>query len=83
MVANYAYVRSRETTEEGRVEVPLTPRHTVGLDGAWEFGDVGGSVLSGTTLDRTLEANPYRRRVRYSVFGVLASRRMGRALAVH
>jgi len=35
IVANYALVRSRETTDEGHVEVPLTPRQAVGLDGAW------------------------------------------------
>ena len=40
-VANYAYVRSRETTDEGRVDVPLTPRHSVGLDAAWEWPGVG------------------------------------------
>ena len=36
-VGNYAYVRSRETAEESRVDVPLTPRHSVGLDAVWEW----------------------------------------------
>ena len=43
-VANYAYVRSRETIEEGRVDVPLTPRHSVGLDAAWEWEESAGSL---------------------------------------
>jgi iron complex outermembrane receptor protein len=82
IVANYGYVRSRETTEEGRVEVPLTPRQTVGLDGAWEFGDVWRlGVEWYYTGPQRLEANPYRTEsAAYSVFGVLASRRLGRAL---
>ena len=79
VVANYAYVRSRETTEEGRVEVPLTPRQTVGLDGAWEFGNVWRLGVEWYYTGRQrLEANPYRAEsAAYSVFGVLASRRLG------
>ena len=82
IVANYGYVRSRESTEEGRVEVPLTPRHTVGLDGAWEFGNVWRlGVEWYYTGPQRLEANPYRTEsAAYSVFSVLASRRLGRAL---
>ena len=82
VVANYAYVRSRETTNEGRLEVPLTPRHSVGIDGAWEVGDVWrvGVEWYYTGLQR-LEANPYRTEsAPYSLFGVLASRRIGRML---
>jgi outer membrane receptor for ferrienterochelin and colicins len=81
-VANYAFVRSREDTNEGRAEVPLTPRHSVGLDGAWEFGDVWRlGVEWYYTGPQRLEANPYREEsMPYSVFGVLASRRVGRAL---
>jgi iron complex outermembrane receptor protein len=82
LVANYAYVRSRETTEEGRVEVPLTPRHNVGLDTAWEFADKWRlGVEWYFTGPQRLEANPYRvESGPYSVFGVLASRRFGRIL---
>ena len=81
-VANYAYVRSRETTDEGRVDVPLTPRHNVGLDGAWEWEGVGRlGVEWFYTGTQRLEANPYRTESRpYSLFGVLATRRIGRAL---
>jgi len=79
IVANYAYVRSRETTDEGRVAVPLTPRHSVGIDGAWELGDVWRvGVEWYYTGPQRLEANPYRAEsAPYSVFGVLASRRIG------
>jgi iron complex outermembrane receptor protein len=82
VVANYAYVRSRETTDEGRVEVPLTPRHSVGIDGAWEVADVWRiGVEWYYTGPQRLEANPYRvESAPYSVFGVLASRRLGRVL---
>ena len=81
-VANYAYVESRETTDEGRVDVPLTPRHSVGLDAAWEWGSAGRlGVEWFYTGAQRLEANPYRGESRpYSVFGVLATRRIGRVL---
>jgi len=82
IVANYAFVRSREVTDEGRVEVPLTPRHSVGIDGAWEVGDVFrlGVEWYYTGVQR-LEANPFRNEsAPYHVFGLLASRRIGRAL---
>src|SRR5207244_1044294 len=81
-VANYTYVRSRETTDEGRVDVPLTPRHSVGLDAAWEWeGKARLGVEWFYTGEQRLEANPYRMESRpYSVFGVLATRRVGRAL---
>jgi len=81
-VANYAYVESRETTDEGRVDVPLTPRHNVGLDAAWEWGSAGRlGVEWFYTGAQRVEANPYRGESRqYSVFGVLATRRIGRVL---
>jgi outer membrane receptor for ferrienterochelin and colicins len=81
-VANYAYVQSREVGDAGRVDVPLTPRHSVGLDAAWEWGGAGRlGVEWFYTGTQRLEANPYREQSRpYSVFGVLATRRIGRAL---
>jgi outer membrane receptor for ferrienterochelin and colicins len=81
-IANYAYVRSRETTGEGVVDVPLTPRHSVGLDAAWEWEGAGRLGLEWFyTGAQRLEANPYGTASRpYSVFGVLATRRVGRAL---
>jgi len=80
-VANYAFVRSRETTDEGRVDVPLTPRHSVGLDAAWEWEGVGHlGVEWFYTGKQRLDANPYRSESRpYNVFGVLATHRIGRA----
>jgi iron complex outermembrane receptor protein len=81
-VANYAFVRSRETPDGGRVDVPLTPRHSIGLDAAWEWQGAGrlGVEWFYTGVQR-LEANPYRAESRpYSVFGVLATHRIGRAL---
>jgi len=81
-VANYAYVRSRETTEAGRVEVPLTPRHSLGFDAAFEGGGVWRLGIEWYyTGAQRLEANPYRDESQpYWVFGVLATRRIGRAL---
>ena len=82
LVANYAYVRSRESTDEGRVDVPLTPRHSVGLDAAWEWEGRGRlGVEWFYTGTQRLDANPYRAESRpYSVFGIMATRRVGRAL---
>jgi outer membrane receptor for ferrienterochelin and colicins len=81
-VANYAYVRSRQTTDEGRVDVPLTPRHSVGLDAAYEWQGVGRlGVEWFYTGAQRLEANPFRTESRpYSVFGVLATRQIKRVL---
>ena len=81
LVANYAYIHSREDTDRGRAEIPLTPRHSVGLDAAWDVGDIWrvGVEWYYTGVQR-LEANPFREQsAPYSLFGVLAARRMGRA----
>jgi outer membrane receptor for ferrienterochelin and colicins len=82
VVATYAYVRTREDSDAGRLEVPLTPRHSVGLDGAWQFAGVWRVGVEWYYTGRQrLEANPYRdESAPYSVFGVLASRRIGRVL---
>lgn len=81
-VGNYAYVRSRETTEGSRVDVPLTPRHSVGLDAAWEWEGAGRLGIEWFyTGAQRLDENPYRTESRpYSVFGVLATRQIRRAL---
>jgi iron complex outermembrane receptor protein len=75
-VANYAFIRSREDTDEGRKEVPLTPRHNVGLDAAWEPNDMWRFGVEWYYTGRQrLEANPYRDdSAPYHVFGILASR---------
>jgi outer membrane receptor for ferrienterochelin and colicins len=83
-VANYAYVRSREDTDEGRAEVPLTPRHTIGLDAAWDWGPREAWHLGLEwyyTGRQRLDANPFRNEsVPYSLYGILFTRRVGRAL---
>jgi iron complex outermembrane receptor protein len=81
-VANYALVRSRQDTNDGRADVPLTPRHSVGLDAAWELGDAWRLGVEWYYTGRQrLDANPYRdESAPYHVFGVLASRRVGRAI---
>jgi iron complex outermembrane receptor protein len=81
IVANYAYVRAREGEDTGRVDVPLTPRHSIGVDGMWTWAD-GRNGRIGVewfyTGVQRLEANPYREISRpYSVFGVLLERRVG------
>jgi outer membrane receptor for ferrienterochelin and colicins len=81
-VGNYAYVKSRETAEGSRVDVPLTPRHSVGLDAAWEWEGAGRLGIEWFyTGAQRLDENPYRTESRpYSVFGVLATRQIGRTL---
>jgi iron complex outermembrane receptor protein len=82
IVANYAYVRAREGEAAHRVDVPLTPRHSVGIDLMWQWAD-GRNGRIGVewfyTGVQRLEANPYRDISRpYNVFGVLIERRVGR-----
>ncbi|HYM23501.1 MAG TPA: TonB-dependent receptor [Vicinamibacterales bacterium] len=83
-VASYAYVHSREDGDNGgRVEVPLTPRHSVNLDGAWESEETGwriGVEWYYTGVQR-LEANPYRTEsAPYTLFGLLVVKRIGRTM---
>jgi iron complex outermembrane receptor protein len=82
LVGSYAYVRSQEDSDRGRVELPLTPRHSIGLDAAWEWAGAWrvGAEWYYTGRQR-LEDNPYRdESASYSVVGLLASRRIGRVL---
>jgi iron complex outermembrane receptor protein len=76
----YSFVRSREERGGTRVESPLTPRHSIGLVGMWERENVGRvGIEYYFTGDQRLEANPYRDRSKpYSIFGLLAERRVGR-----
>ncbi|MEQ1856561.1 MAG: TonB-dependent receptor [Longimicrobiales bacterium] len=83
LTATHVLTRSTEPNPGSleRREVPLTPRHTVGLVGAWE---VEGSGRIGAELYYTgrqeLEGNPYRSRsAPYVVVGFLIERRLGRA----
>jgi iron complex outermembrane receptor protein len=74
--ASYTYVNARD----GRGDVPLTPRHTAGVDFAWERPATWRVGLEWYyTGVQALEANPYRDVSRaYMVVGALVSRRIGR-----
>jgi iron complex outermembrane receptor protein len=76
VVAAYAFVRARE----GDADVPLTPRHTAGIDWAWERPSTWRVGLEWYyTGAQRLEADPYRDQSRpYAVFGALVLRKIGR-----
>jgi len=81
VTATHVHTRSTEADplSSGRREVPLTPRHTVGVVGAWEdegWGRVGAEIYY--TGRQELEDNPYRvRSTPYFVLGFLIERRLG------
>ena len=79
--ATYVHTRSTEVDSagSGRREVPLTPRHTAGVVGAWEEEGRGRfGVELYYTGRQELEDNPYRvRSSQYFVVGFLVERRMG------
>jgi iron complex outermembrane receptor protein len=83
VTGTHVYTRSTEAdpVAAGRREVPLTPRHTVGLVGAWEQegrGRVGVEIYY--TGRQSLEDNPYRSVSRpYWILGFLVERRLGPA----
>ena len=85
LTATHTFLRSREDDPDapGRREVPLTPRHALGVVGMWEAEGVGRVGLELYHTGRqALEENPYRERSRpYTVVGFLAERRIGRARA--
>ena len=61
VTATYTYVRSRETVNALQQDVPLTPRHSAGLVGMWEPGNVGRVGIEWYyTGSQSLEENPYR-----------------------
>jgi outer membrane receptor for ferrienterochelin and colicins len=81
LTATHVYTRSTEPDSDGagRREVPLTPRHTAGVVGAWEdegWGRMGIEVYF--TGAQTLDENPYRASSEpYLVLGFLVERRIG------
>ena len=83
LTATHVFTRSREDEPggTGRREVPLTPRHTVGVVGAWEDegrGRVGAEVYF--TGKQSLEENPYRGTSEpHWILGFLVERRLGPA----
>jgi len=85
VTGTHTFIRSREDDPDGpgRREVPLTPRHAVGVVGMWESEDAGriGAELYYTGR-QALEDNPFRTESRpYLILGLLAERRIGRARA--
>jgi iron complex outermembrane receptor protein len=76
----YTYVQARETVGGRRDDLPLTPRHSVGIVGMWEAEDVGRVGVEWYFTGRQrLEENPYREVSEpYLIIGVLAERRFGR-----
>lgn len=81
--ATHVYTRSSEgdPSEGGRRDVPLTPRHTLGLVGAWEAeGEGRFGVELYYTGNQSLEDNPYRSASKpYWILGFLVERRFGPA----
>lgn len=79
VTGTYVYTRATETVAGTRREVPLTPRHTAGVVGAWEdddWGRIGGEVYF--TGRQELEDDPYRDvSKRYVSVGFLVERRLG------
>jgi iron complex outermembrane receptor protein len=81
LIGSHAFLRSTEPDPlgAGRREVPLTPRHSVGVVGAYEeegWGRVG--VEAYFTGRQELEDDPYRDRSRsHFILGFLVDRRVG------
>ncbi len=77
--ASYTYVDSAEPEPGGRVETPLTPRHSLGLYGAWEKDGWRVGLESYFTGTQRLEDNPYRSHSEpYTLEGFLVERRLGK-----
>jgi outer membrane receptor for ferrienterochelin and colicins len=85
LTATHTFIRSREDVPEGdgRRDVPLTPRHALGVVGMWEAEGEGRLGLEVYYTGRqALEENPFRDESRpYLILGLLGERRMGRARA--
>jgi iron complex outermembrane receptor protein len=79
LTGNYVFVRSREFEDTTFADVPLTPRHAVGINGMWE--QKGGSRVGVEwyyTGRQRLEANPFRDESQpYALFGLLFERVFG------
>ena len=76
---SYSYVRASELQPgAGREDVPLTPRHSLGLVGMWEKeGKARFGVECYYTGEQRLENNPYRDISRpYVIFGAMGERKI-------
>lgn len=83
LTASYTYTRATEPrpSADGRRDVALTPRHSLGIVGMWEEeGRTRVGVEFYYTGRQSLEDNPYRQTSRpYVIVGALAERRVGPA----
>jgi len=84
VTALYSYTRSTEWSPDKarRVETALTPRHTAGLDVAFEEDEMGTRVGLEMfyTGRQALDDDPYRTAsVPYTMFGLLVEQRVGSA----
>jgi iron complex outermembrane receptor protein len=79
LTATYTYVRSRETVNGAADDVPLTPRHSIGVVGMWEREGAGRLGVEWYYTGRQrLEDNPYRAvSAPYAVVGLLGERQFG------
>ena len=81
VILTHAFVHSTEFDVRDGVRrvVPLTPRHTAGIDLLWEKEDVGRIGLEAFyTGGQQLDDNPYRTSgIPYWVFGILLERHVG------
>lgn len=85
VTANYSYLDATEVAPGSGVrrDVPLTPRHSAGLDVAWEEDESGtrAGIEIFYTGRQALEHDPYRRTsAPFATVGILVSQRVGRAL---
>lgn len=81
LIGSHAYLRSTEPVPggTGRREVPLTPRHSVGMVGAYEEEDWGRVGIEAYFTGRQeLEDDPYRDASRrHFILGFLVDRKLG------
>jgi iron complex outermembrane receptor protein len=83
--ASYTYVRSSEMElSGGRSDIPLTPRHSLGLVGVWEQEGKGRlGVECYYTGRQRLEYDPYREFSEpYVIFGMMGERKLHKYLRI-
>jgi outer membrane receptor for ferrienterochelin and colicins len=78
VTGTYSYLRARELVADSRREVPLTPKHTAGIVGAWEdeeWGRIGVELY--LTGKQDLENDPYRTTSKsYVILGFLVEHKL-------
>jgi len=83
VTTSYTYVRSSESElTGGRSDVPLTPRHSVGIVGVWEQEGKGRlGIECYYTGRQRLELDPYREYSEpYIIFGLMGERKVSKHL---